>query len=149
MKRIEGQIFDYTLNLEINESLTLITGDSAVGKTLIFNYIDRQSFINKQLKCINIQYTEKLRKNNERLENTVYKQIKGCKNSLVVIDNADVLLGAKTRQYIIFDSNNTYVLFGRNVNGLWITEANIANLIRDDKNKRLYLDYIFKDVNKA
>ena len=40
MKRIEGQIFDYTLNLEINESLTLITGDSAVGKTLIFNYLN-------------------------------------------------------------------------------------------------------------
>ena len=43
---------------------------------------------------------------------------------------------------------NTYIMFGRNVEGLWITENNIASLIRDDKNKKIYLDYYFKDVNK-
>lgn len=54
------------------------------------------------------------------------------------------LCSAGIREFIVMDSRNTYVLFGRNVTGLWTTENNIAELVRDDARKRMYLNYYFK-----
>ena len=148
MKEINFNIFDYKAHLCLDDSLTLIAGDSGIGKTLLFNYFDRQSHMRNDIKCINSRYVDMTCKKSNKQSLYITGLLKDTSGALVVIDNADILLTSKVREFIVMDSRNTYVLFGRNVTGLWTTENNIAELVRDDVRKRMYLNYYFKDVNK-
>ena len=147
MKEIKAKIFEYTAELILDDNLTLINGDSGIGKTLLFNYFDRQSYNSDSIYCFNAKYIEKLKNEKKPPLKAFRDRLKTLKNALIIIDNAEVILDNKLREWISFDSDNTYIIFGRNVTGLWITENNIASLIRDNQKKRLYLDYYFKDVN--
>ena len=147
MKKIDAKIFEYRAELNIDDNLTLINGDSGIGKTLIFNYLDRCSYDNDKIKCFNAKYLEKIKLDGKSVQRALENRLKLIKKSLIVIDNAEIILDDRLRRYIAFDGDNTYMIFGRNVSGLWITENNIATLVRDTKNKRMYLDYYFKDVN--
>ena len=148
MRKIDARLFEYTAELNINDNITLISGDSGIGKTLLFNYFDRQSYNNPKIKCYNAKFIDKLKNGNETTESVVLRQIKELSNCLIIIDNAEVLLGDSVRQHIVFDGKNKYMIFGRNVSGLWLTENNIASLERDDDKKKIYLNYIYKDVNR-
>lgn len=147
MKEFNFNIFNYKVHLCLDNYLTLITGDSGIGKTLLFNYFDRQSHIRNDIKCINSRYVDMACKKSNGQSLYITRILKDTSGALVVIDNADVLLTSKVRDFIVMDSRNTYVLFGRNVTGLWTTENNIAELVRDDARKGMYLNYYFKDVN--
>lgn len=146
MKTLKFQLFDYKVALVLDDYLTLINGDSGIGKTLLFNYFERQSLINSSYVCFNSKYVERMKK--ENYCKGILKELRSIKNSLIVIDNAETILDDDIRNYIVFDKNNTYMIFGRNVSGLWITENNIASLVRVPEKKEIYLDYYFKDVNK-
>lgn len=147
MKEFNFNIFNYTVHLSLDDYLTLITGDSGIGKTLLFNYFDRQSHIRNDIRCINSKYMDMICKKSNEQSLCLIRLLKDTSRTLVIIDNADVLLTSKVRDFIVMDSRNTYVLFGRNVTGLWTTENNIAELVRDDVGKGMYLNYYFKDVN--
>jgi hypothetical protein len=85
---------------------------------------------------------------NEDFSEELMKQLGKVSNCMVLIDNADIVVDDRIKNFILMTNNgNSYILFGRNVNGLWVTENNVANLVRDDENKTITLDYIFKDVN--
>lgn len=148
MKRIQAKIFEYKAELLLDDSLTLINGDSAIGKTLLFNYFERQSYGSSDIHCFNAKYIYKLNNNKTKALNEFSTKLKSIKNGLIVIDNADTILNDAIREQIAYDGNNTYIIFGRNVTGLWVTENNIARLVKNTVNKKLYLDYYFKDVNK-
>lgn len=148
MKRLSAKIFDYTMDLLIDDNLTLVNGDSGVGKTLLFNYFDRMSYNSNDIYCFNAKYVERLKDGRKSKFRLFEETLRGIRNSLVIIDNADIILDASLRDCIVYDASNTYIIFGRNVDGLWITENNIATLVRDNTQKRMYLDYYFKDVNR-
>ncbi len=44
--------------------------------------------------------------------------IKQCRNSFIVIDNADCLINDDVRRFINFELSNQYMLFLRNCDGL-------------------------------
>jgi energy-coupling factor transporter ATP-binding protein EcfA2 len=147
--KISTVITGYKVNLEIPEPLTLITGNSGTGKSLLFKHLDNLSYTDKSIFCINSYICEKYAESlNKNLQDTLLEMIKRHKNSLIIIDNADTLFNDNIRKYIGFDLNNQYLIFGRNVRGLWINENRIARLIRNDETKTIYLDYLFKDVNR-
>ena len=50
-----------------------------------------------------------------------------------MIDNADILLDDKLRQYIALDSQNQYIIIGRNPTGLML-EADEINELVSEKN---------------
>lgn len=66
------------------------------------------------------------------------------KNKLIVVDNADIVLTADARNSIDMDrdSNNVYLIFGRNNTGMYIREDGFAYMI--DTGKRVYFEYPFK-----
>lgn len=141
-KNVSFRIYDYSVDLALNEHLTLINGDSGIGKTLIYNYFDRQSYTNKDIKCFNSRYVEKTFKSSKEFRDRLSK----IRGALIVIDNADVVLDNDIKEQIVYDKYNTYILFGRNVDNLWITEYNIAALERNDDTKQLRLNFYFKGV---
>lgn len=142
---MRAKIFNYTFNLDLCENITMIIGDSGVGKSLIYEYLKAQSFDNENIHCYNAEKISDLRKDKQ----SFIDKIKTHKNSLIVIDNADTILDLNTRKFIGFDTQrgNKYIIFGRNGEWLWVTEDNIAELVRNDKTKEFKLNYLFKGVN--
>ena len=45
-----------------------------------------------------------------------------------MIDNADILLDRDTRRYITFDSQNQYLIIGRDIRDFLTTEDNLFEL---------------------
>ena len=101
----------------------MITGEAGTGKSLVYSILKELSAENKEIKCFN--YLE---------INTNYKNsIKRSKRKLFIIDNADILLDDKMRNYIALDSTNQYIIIGRDPTGLQLTADEIYELNSEKK----------------
>lgn len=98
----------FEVELQIDNNITFISGDSGTGKSAVFSFLEEFAAENKCIKCFN--YLD---------QNNSYKtSIKKSKGKLFVIDNADILLDDDTRSYIALDESNQYIIIGRNPTGL-------------------------------
>lgn len=121
----------YKVDLILDYNITFIIGDSGIGKSAVYSFIEELSADNKSIRCFN--YLDK---------NKNYKAtIKRSKNKLFVIDNADLLLDDNIRQYISLDEANQYIIIGRNPSGLMLTYDEIYEIAHEtDGDKiRFYL----------
>ena len=114
--------FEIVFQLETN--ITFISGDSGVGKSAVFSFIKELAAEDKRIRCFN--YLDQ--KSNYK------KSIKQSKGKLFVIDNADILLDDSMRKYIAQDSNNQYIIIGRNPTGLLLSMDEIYDLHSEKKN---------------
>lgn len=98
----------FEVELQIDNNITFINGDSGTGKSAVFSFLEEFAAENKCIKCFN--YLD---------QNNSYKtSIKKSKGKLFVIDNADILLDDDMRSYIALDESNQYIIIGRNPTGL-------------------------------
>lgn len=148
--KLKGSVGQYKIELDLYDQLVLVEGNSGIGKSLVFQYFNRLSADKEKdrYSCINSKsinsMSNLLRKNDEQLIANILQE---SKNKYIFIDNADTILTPKLRDYIANDIHNRYILFGRNVEGLWINENRDAELIKDTKNKKFVLYYRFKREN--
>lgn len=138
---IKLQGFGRIIDLKFNDKITLLDGDSGVGKSLIFQLLSTQRKVGRYSKvnCIN-SYT--LHYTNATLESL----LKNISKSFVAIDNADILLDANTRHLLCVDSNQ-YLVIGRNPDGLFVDDNSIAEV--NDDGKVLSIVYPYRDYIKA
>lgn len=108
----------FVVDFDIEYNITFITGNSGVGNSTVYSFIEELGVEDKRIRCFNyLDY------------NKQYKtSIKKSKKKLFVIDNADLLLDDKMRQYIATDANNQYIIIGRNPTGLLLALDNIYEL---------------------
>lgn len=136
MGLIRNNIFleddNLTFNLVFHSSLTLIRGDSGIGKTYLFNMLAEESLLDANSNIICLNYMSFKTGNIKTVLNT-------AKNKVIIIDNADVVLDNEDRMRINFDTDNQYVLFMRKFGCLKPVAYSFANLVID-KNKG-YLSY--------
>ncbi len=125
-KEIKTKHTSFDVNLSLDNNVTFIQGDSGVGKSAVYSFIEELSVTDKRLKCLNYLDINKGYKN----------QIKQSKGKLFVIDNADILLDDALRGYIAFDSNNQYVIIGRNPKGLQINLSEVYKLVSSSRDGR-------------
>ena len=105
----------FIVDFELCYNITFVSGDSGVGKSAVFSFIEEAAAEDKRIRCFDY-----------RSINTNYKNsVRNSKGKLFVIDNADILLDDKTRQYIATDPNNQYIIIGRNPTGLLLQQENI------------------------
>lgn len=98
----------FEVELQIDNNITFINGDSGTGKSAVFSFLEEFAAENKFIKCFN--YLD---------QNNSYKtSIRKSKGKLFVIDNADILLDNNMRSYIALDESNQYIIIGRNPTGL-------------------------------
>lgn len=104
--KFEADPFSYFL--DFHDRITLVRGDSATGKTYLYQMLEdlRMTKEYQAIKLFNYK-TEDFHEN-----------LKRCRDRFVVIDNADLLLDDEDRRFINFDSSNQYMLFARNCDGL-------------------------------
>lgn len=124
--RFKADPFSY--DLEFEDRITLVGGDSGTGKTVLYEMLEdiRLTDEYKAIKLFNY-------KSDDFLE-----AIKQCRNSFIVIDNADCLINDDVRRFINFELSNQYMLFLRNCDGLNVSDKSFKELKFD--NNRITLE---------
>lgn len=108
----------FDVDLRLDQNITFISGDSGTGKSAMYSFISEMAAEDKNIRCFN--YLD---------QKTRYKDsIKKSKGKLFVIDNADILLDDDMRSYIALDSQNQYIIIGRNPTGLLLNVDEIYEL---------------------
>ena len=123
--KFEADPFSYFL--DFYDRITLVRGDSATGKTYLYQMLEdlRMTKEYQAIKLFNYK-TEDFHEN-----------LKRCRDRFVVIDNADLLLDDEDRRFINFDCSNQYMLFARNCDGLNLSAGSFMLLHEADYNVSL------------
>ena len=109
----------YSVDFELDSNITFIQGDSGVGKSAVFSFLQEMAVEDKRIRCINYLDVKKSYKTT----------IKNSRGKCFVIDNADTLLDDSLRSYISMDGNNQYIIIGRNPTGLLLSTDEIYELV--------------------
>ena len=116
----------FIVNLNFTSNITILTGESATGKTAVFSFIRECMAVNPGIFCINYLDYQK----------DVLDMIHNTKGKLIVIDNADILLNDEARKYISLDDRNQYLIIGRNPKNLFATKDNLFELVSRKKGEQ-------------
>lgn len=114
----------FSYDLESDDRITLVGGDSGVGKTVLYEMLE------------DIRLTDKykaIRLFNYRSDD-FQEAIKQCRDSFIVVDNADNLINNEIRKFINFELSNQYMLFLRNCDGLNLSDKSFK-IMKVDNNK--------------
>ena len=107
--------------LTFTSRLTLVRGDSATGKTYLYQLLEDLRLIDKYnaIKLFNYKSDD------------FHNGLAACRDKFIVIDNADILLNDDTRKYISLDNKNQYLIIGRNPKNLFATKENLFELVSE------------------
>lgn len=139
--KIQFKSGKFYFDIHFYSGFTLISGDSATGKTLFFNSL-RQLVIADNMKgYLFVNHKDLVDVN--PIE-SVLQKIKRNTGSVILIDDGDVVLKGLQNPWELIsqDMDNQYIVFGRNIDYFNITSTNYAELVED--NKQFRLDYIYK-----
>lgn len=116
----QARPFEYAL--EFTSRITLVRGDSATGKTYLYQMLEdvRQLEQYRAIKLFNYKSED------------FHKELQSCRDRFIVIDNADTILTDEDRRFINFESSNQYLLFLRNCDGLNVSADSFTILKEED-----------------
>ena len=88
----------FSYDLKFDDRITLVGGDSGVGKTVLYEMLEdiRLTDEYKAIRLFNYR--------SDDFQNT----IKQCRDSFIVVDNADNLINDEVRKFINFELSNQY-----------------------------------------
>jgi predicted ATP-binding protein involved in virulence len=109
----------FKVDFTFTNNITILTGESATGKTASFSFIRECMAVNPYIVCLNYLDYQK----------DIKSILMDTKGKLIVIDNADILLNDEIRKYISLDGNNQYLIIGRNPKNLFATKENLFELV--------------------
>ena len=119
----------FVLDFEFTNNISILTGDSGVGKTASFSFIKECMALNPNILCLNYLDYQK----------DIAGIIKNASGKLIVIDNADVLLDDDIRKHIALDDKNQYLIIGRNPKNLFATKENLFELVSEAQGEQTVL----------
>lgn len=120
--RIAFQAAPFSYDLIFDDRITLVGGDSGTGKTVLYEMLE------------DLRLTEDyqaIRLFNYKTDD-FSKSLMRCRNSFIVIDNADILIDDEDRRFINFECSNQYMLFSRNCDGLNVSDKSFKVLKFDE-----------------
>ena len=123
-KNITFKADPFSYNLEFDDRITLVGGDSGVGKTVLYEMLEdiRLTDEYKAIRLFNYRSDD------------FQEAIKQCRDSFIVVDNADNLINDEVRKFINFELSNQYMLFLRNCDGLNVSDKSFK-VMKFDNNK--------------
>ncbi|MBQ7433086.1 MAG: ATPase [Lachnospiraceae bacterium] len=121
-RNIAFQADPFSYDLTFEDRITLVGGDSATGKTVLYEILEdlRLTDEYKAIKLFNY-------KSDRFLES-----LRQCRDNFIVIDNADILIDDDIRKFINFEFSNQYMLFLRNCDGLNVSDNSFKVLKLED-----------------
>lgn len=123
-KTIRFQADPFSYELEFDDRITLVGGNSGTGKTVLYEMLEDVRLTNeyRAIKLFNYKSDD------------FPEAIKRCRNSFIVVDNADNLINDEIRKFINFELSNQYMLFLRNCDGLAVSDKSFK-VLKFDANK--------------
>lgn len=123
-KNITFKADPFSYDLVFDDRITLVGGDSGTGKTVLYEMLEDLRFIDeyKVIKLFNYK------------SDNFSESIKQCRDSFIVIDNAEILINDDIRRFINFEFSNQYMLFLRNCDGLNVSDKSFK-VLKLEKNK--------------
>ena len=117
-KNIIFKAAPFSYDLEFDDRITLVGGDSGTGKTVLYEMLEdlRLTDEYKAIKLFNYK------------SDNLLESIKQCRNNFIVIDNADILITDEVRRFVNFEFSNQYMLFLRNCDGLNVSDKSFKVL---------------------
>ena len=117
-KNIAFKADPFSYDLTFDDRITLVGGDSATGKTVLYEMLEdlRLTDKYKAIKLFNYK------------SDYLLESIKQCKGNFIVMDNADILVDDDVRKFINFEFSNQYMLFLRNCDGLNVSDKSFKVL---------------------
>ena len=114
----------FTYDLTFDDRITLVGGDSATGKTFLYEVLEdlRLTDEYKAIKMFNYK------------TDNLLDVIRKCRSNFIVIDNADILINDDLRSFINFEFSNQYMLFLRNCDGLNVSTKSFK-VLKLDQNR--------------
>ncbi len=127
-KNITFKADPFSYNLEFDDRITLVGGNSGTGKTVLYEMLEDLRLTNeyKAIKLFNYK------------SDNFSESIEQCRDSFIVVDNADNLINDEVRRFINFEPSNQYMLFLRNCDGLNVSDKSFKVLKFD--NNRITLE---------
>jgi ABC-type bacteriocin/lantibiotic exporter with double-glycine peptidase domain len=121
-KNITFKADPFSYDLEFEDRITLVGGDSGTGKTVLYEILEdlRLTDEYKAIKLFNYK------------SDNLLEAIKQCRDNFIVMDNADILINDEIRRFINFEFSNQYMLFLRNCDGLNVSEKSFKVLKLDN-----------------
>ena len=120
-KSIAFKADPFSYDLVFDDRITLVGGDSGSGKTVIYEILEDLR-LTDEYKAIKV-FTYK--------SDHLFDSIIQCRDSFIVMDNADILMNDETRKFINFEFSNQYLLFSRNCDGLNVSDKSFKVLKLD------------------
>ena len=117
-KTITFKADPFSYDLTFDDRITLVGGDSATGKTVLYEMLEdlRLTDEYKAIKLFNYK------------TDNLSESMKQCKDKFIVMDNADILVDDDVRKFINFEFSNQYMLFLRNCDGLNVSNKSFKVL---------------------
>ena len=117
-KNIIFKAAPFSYDLEFDDRITLVGGDSGTGKTVLYELLEdlRLTDEYKSIKLFNYK------------SDNLLESIKQCRNNFIVIDNADILITDEVKRFVNFEFSNQYMLFLRNCDGLNVSDKSFKVL---------------------
>lgn len=119
-KEINFKMAPLLYNLEFEDSITLVGGDSGTGKTFLYSMLEDLR-LTEEFSAIHLY--------NYKTADRI-KEIFELRNCFIVIDNAAIILNNELKRFINFEPSNQYMLFGRNCTGLNVSKKSFKYLTR-------------------
>lgn len=121
-KNITFKADPFSYDLVFDDRITLVGGDSGTGKTVMYEMLEdlRLTDDYKAIKLFNYK------------SDNFLESVKKCRDSFIVIDNADILIDDDIRRFINFEFSNQYMLFLRNCDGLNVSDKSFRVLKLED-----------------
>lgn len=129
MKHFSTIHTSFFIDFTFTNNITILTGDSGIGKTAAFSFIKECMAVNPEILCLNYLDCQRDIK-------TIINESEG---KLIVIDNADVLLDDELRKQISLDDRNQYLIIGRNPKNLFATKENLFELVSENFGEQIRL----------
>ena len=121
-KNITFKADPFSYDLEFDDRITLVGGDSGTGKTVLYEMLEdiRLTDVYRAIKLFNYKSDD------------FSESIRQCRDRFIVVDNADTLIDDDVRRFINFEPSNQYMLFLRNCDGLNVSDKSFKVLKFDD-----------------
>lgn len=117
---IKFRMEPFHYDLEFQDEITLVGGDSGVGKTFLYSVLE-DIRLTEEYSAIHLY--------NYKTADRI-KEIFELRNCFIVIDNAAIILNNELKRFINFEPSNQYMLFGRNCTGLSVSKKSFKYLTR-------------------
>ena len=117
-KNIAFKADPFSYDLTFDDRITLVGGDSATGKTVLYEMLEELRLTDEYnaIKLFNYK------------SDKILESMKQCKGNFIVMDNADILMDDAVRKFINFEFSNQYMLFLRNCDGLNVSDKSFKML---------------------